>query len=56
MKRQPFVAVLRDMVVAGPGFRCGIDMDRGIGEVLQVVEKLVPVLFCNRVPAFYREA
>ncbi len=38
MGRQPFVAGLRDVVMILSGFRCGINMDRSIGEVLQVVK------------------
>lgn len=52
---KPFVAVFRDMVMICPGLRCGINMDRVIGEILQLVKKFMPVLLGNRMPAIDRK-
>jgi hypothetical protein len=56
MGRQSFVTVFRDMVMIGPGLRCGINMDRGIGEILQMVKKFVPELLGNRVATLDRKS
>lgn len=55
MRGQSFMTVLRDVMVLGPGFSFRIDMNCGIGEVLQVVEQFMPVLFCNRMSFLHRQ-
>ena len=48
------MAVFGDMVMISPGFRCGINMNRSIGEILQVVKNpriLFVIVFSH---AFYQ--